>query len=260
MWHWKRTWEPLQISIIRGPQPKGRGFMQMQIFFKTNSSSKEALSKVLKPPSSTLEVYKEQSSVGSSLNAPLKFFKQHFEDKSKVLFKASYHQRISWRYKFSSRQALQARKLSLQARKLSQKFSSLLHLRLKSIKNEALLDQAKMPHKSSSTTLWRQIKGTHQSIKSPKGFREIQISFKTSSTSKEALALSLSSSKEALSKSSQTSFIYAWSLQRTKLCWIKPKRPIRVLQQHFEDKSKVLFKASNHQISLSSVGSSLNAP
>jgi hypothetical protein len=64
------------------------------------------------------------------------------------------------------------------------------------------------------------------------------------------LSLSLSSSKEALSKSSQASFIYAWSLQRTKLCWNKPKRPIRVLQQHFEDTSKVLFKASNHQISL----------
>jgi hypothetical protein len=127
--------------------------LEIQIFFKTSfssnealSSSKEALSKVLKPPSSTLEVYKEQSSVGSSLNAPLEFFKQHFEDKSKVLFKASNHQRIFWRYKFSSRQALQARKLS-------QKFSSLLHLRLKSTKNEALLDQVKTPHKSSSTTL-----------------------------------------------------------------------------------------------------------
>ena len=41
-----------------------------------------------------------------------------------------------------------------------------------------------------------------------KGFREIQISFKTSSASKEALALYLSSSKEAFSKSSQASFIY----------------------------------------------------
>jgi hypothetical protein len=62
----------------------------------------------------------------------------------------------------------------------------------------------------------------HQIIKGI--FREIQISFKTSSASKEALvlslslssskealvlSLSLSSSKEALSKSSQTSFIYA---------------------------------------------------
>jgi len=98
------------------------------------------------------------------------------------------------------------------------------------------LDQAKTPHKSSSATLWKQIKDTLQSIKSLGGFREIQISFKT-----------ISSSKEALSKSSQASFIYTWSLQRTKLCWIKHKRPIRVLQQHFEDKSKVLFKASNHQ-------------
>jgi hypothetical protein len=130
MWHWKRTWEPLQISINRGLQPKERG--------------------------------------------------------------------DSWRYKFSSRQVLQARKLS-------QKFSSLLHLRLKSTKNEALLDQAKTPHKSSSTTLWRQIKGTLQSIKSP---------------------------------------------YLAKLCWIKPKRSIRVLQQHFEDESKVLLKVSNHHISL----------
>jgi len=109
MWYWKRTWELLQISINRGPQPKG---MRLD----------------------------------------------------------------SGRYKFPSRQALQVRKLSLslslslqarklslslslQARKLSLKeFSSLLHLRLKSTKNEALLDQAKTPHKSSSTTFWRQIK------------------------------------------------------------------------------------------------------
>ena len=83
-----------------------------------------------------------------------------------------------------------------------------------------------------------------------KGFWEIQISFKTSSASKEALALSLSLFKQgsSLSKSSQASFIYAWSLQRTKLCWIKPKRPIRVLQQHFEDKSRY---SSKHQITTS---------
>ena len=52
----------------------------------------------------------------------------------------------------------------------------------------------------------------------------------------------------SLSKSSQASFIYAWSLQRTKLYWIKPKRPIRVLQQHFEDKSRY---SSKHQITTS---------
>jgi hypothetical protein len=46
------------------------GFLEIQISFKTSFSSKEALSKVIKPPSSTLEVYKERSSVGSSLNAP----------------------------------------------------------------------------------------------------------------------------------------------------------------------------------------------
>ena len=61
----------------------------------------------------------------------------------------------------------------------------------------------------------------------------------------------------SLSKSSQASFIYAWSLQRTKLCWIKLKRPIIVLQQHFEDKSDVLFKASNHQILLRNTRSNL---
>ena len=41
----------------------------------------------------------------------------------------------SQRYKFSSRQ-------TFQARKLSQKFLSLLHLHFKSTKNEAMLDQA----------------------------------------------------------------------------------------------------------------------
>jgi hypothetical protein len=181
----KRTWEPLQISINRGPQPKERRSLKIQIFFKTSSSSKEALSKVLKPPSSTLEVYKERSSVGSSLNAPLEFFNNTLKTNQRY---SSKHQitRVAVRYKFPSRQALQARKISL------------------------------------------------------------------------SLSLSLSSSKEAVSKSSQASFIYAWSLQRTKVYWIKPKRPIRVLQQHFEDTSKVLFKASNHQVSLSSVGSKLN--
>jgi hypothetical protein len=42
--------------------------LEIQIFFKTNSSSKEALLKTFKSPSSTLEVYKEQGSIGSSLN------------------------------------------------------------------------------------------------------------------------------------------------------------------------------------------------
>jgi hypothetical protein len=74
MWHWKRTWEPLQISINRGPQPREKRILELQIFFKTSSASKEALSKVLKPPSSTLAVYKEQNSIGSSLNGPLEFF------------------------------------------------------------------------------------------------------------------------------------------------------------------------------------------
>jgi hypothetical protein len=66
----------VQISINRGPQPRGRRILELQISFKTNSSnketlslssSKEALSKVLKSPSSTLEVYKEQNSIGSRL-------------------------------------------------------------------------------------------------------------------------------------------------------------------------------------------------
>jgi len=74
MWHWKRTSEPLQISINRGPQPRERGILEIQIFFKTSSSSKKTLSRVLNPPSSTLEVYQEQSSIESSLNAPLEFF------------------------------------------------------------------------------------------------------------------------------------------------------------------------------------------
>ena len=81
-----------------------------------------------------------------------------------------------------------------------------------------------------------------------RGFREIQISCKTSSSSKEALSLSLFKQGSSLSKSSQGSFIYAWSLQRTKLCWIKPKRLIRVLQQYFEDKSRY---SSKHQITTS---------
>jgi hypothetical protein len=62
------------------------------------------------------------------------------------------------------------------------------------------------------------------------------------------LSLSLFKQGSSLSKSSQASFIYAWILTRTKLCWIKPKRPIRVLQQHFEDKSKY---SSKHQITTS---------
>jgi hypothetical protein len=65
---------------------------------------------------------------------------------------------------------------------------------------------------------------------------------------KQGSSPSLSSSKEALSKSSQASFIYTWSLQRTKLYWIKLKRPIRVLQQHFENKSRY---SSKHQITTS---------
>jgi len=63
-----------------------------------------------------------------------------------------------------------------------------------------------------------------------------------------SLSLSLFKQGSSLLKSSQASFIYAWSLQRTKLCWIKPKRPIRVLQQHFEDKSR---HYSKHQITTS---------
>jgi hypothetical protein len=60
----------LQTSINRGPQPKKqkkkKKFLEIQIFFKTNSSSKEVISssnetllKALKLPLSTLEVYKE---------------------------------------------------------------------------------------------------------------------------------------------------------------------------------------------------------
>jgi hypothetical protein len=124
--------------------------LEIQIFFKTSSSSKEALSKVLKPPLSTLEVYKERSSVGSSLNTPLEFFNNTLKTNQRY---SSKHQIT--RIGFQGIQIFfKTLSLSLQARKLSLKeFSSLLHLRLKFNKNEALLDQAKTPHKSSSTTL-----------------------------------------------------------------------------------------------------------
>jgi len=62
MWHWKRTWEPLQTSINRGPQPRRKEreeFLEIQISFKTSSLSKKALLKVLKPHLCTFEVYKE---------------------------------------------------------------------------------------------------------------------------------------------------------------------------------------------------------
>jgi hypothetical protein len=81
----------LQIFINRGFQPREKkriledtNFLQDKLFKQGSSLSlslslssskealslsKEALSKVLKPPSSTLEVYKERSSVGSTLNA-----------------------------------------------------------------------------------------------------------------------------------------------------------------------------------------------
>jgi hypothetical protein len=62
------------------------------------------------------------------------------------------------------------------------------------------------------------------------------------------LSLSLFKQGSSLSKSSQASFIYTWSLQKTKLCWIKLKRSIKVLQQHFENKSRY---SSKHQITTS---------
>jgi len=138
MWHWKRTWEPLQISINRGPQPKGRGipgdtnFLQDK-FFKQGSSLKSSQASFINAWS-----LQRTKLCWIKPKRPIRVLQQHFEDKSKVLFKASNHQEDFGRYKFPSRQALQARKLSL--------------------------------------------------------------------------SLSLSSSKEALSKSSQASFIYAWSL------------------------------------------------
>ena len=90
-------------------------------------------------------------------------------------------------------------------------------------------------------------RGSQPKKKRKGGFLEIQFFFKTSSSSKEALSLSLFKQGRSLSKSSQAS-IYAWSLKRTKLCWIKSKRSIRVLQQHFEDKSRYSLK---HQITIS---------
>jgi hypothetical protein len=48
----------------RGPHTR----QKKMIIGDTRSSSKKILSKALKHPSSTLEVYKEQNFVGSSLN------------------------------------------------------------------------------------------------------------------------------------------------------------------------------------------------
>ena len=65
------TWEPLQAFINRGSHPrqkKKETSLRYKIFFKKNFSNKEVLSKAIKPPLSTVEVYKEWSSVGSSLN------------------------------------------------------------------------------------------------------------------------------------------------------------------------------------------------
>jgi hypothetical protein len=120
----KRTWEPLQISINRGPQPKERRSLKIQIFFKTSSSSKEALSKVLKPPSSTLEVYKERSSVGSSLNAPLEFFNNTLKTNQRYSSKHQITRGIPGDTNFLQDKLCKqgsSRSLSLQARKLSQR-------------------------------------------------------------------------------------------------------------------------------------------
>jgi hypothetical protein len=78
MWHWKTTRDPLQISINKGHQPRERGipwdtnFLQDKLFKQGSSpplQARKLSQRVLKPPSSMLEVYKERSSVGSSLNA-----------------------------------------------------------------------------------------------------------------------------------------------------------------------------------------------
>jgi hypothetical protein len=77
---------------------------------------------------------------------PIRVLQQHFEDKSNVLFKASNHQKgfreiqISFKTSSASKEAL-ALSLFKQGSSLKE-FSSLLHLRLKSTKNETLLDQA----------------------------------------------------------------------------------------------------------------------
>ena len=140
----KRTWEPLQISINRGPQPKERGNLEIQIFFKTSSSSKEALLKVLKPPSSTLEVYKQRSSVGSSLNAPLEFFNNTLNTNQRYSSKHLITRGIPGDTNFLQDKLCKqgsSRSLSLQARKLSQRVLKPLLSTLESTKNEALLDQ-----------------------------------------------------------------------------------------------------------------------
>jgi hypothetical protein len=73
----ERTREPLQISTNKGShlrQWKTKNSWTYKQFFKTGSSSKEALLKTLKHLSSILEIYKERNFVGSSLNAPKEFF------------------------------------------------------------------------------------------------------------------------------------------------------------------------------------------
>ena len=134
MWYWKRTWEPLQISINKGPQPREKtilrntNFLQDKLFKQGSSLKCSQASFIYAWSLQITNLYWIKP------KRPIWVLQQHFEDKSKVLFKALNHWEDSWRYKFPSRQAFQARKLS-------QKLSSPLHLRLKSTKNEALLDQ-----------------------------------------------------------------------------------------------------------------------
>jgi len=121
-----------------------KGFREIQIFFKTSSSSKEALSKVLKSPSSTLEVYKERSAVGSSINAPLEFFNNTLNTNQRYSSKHLITRGIPGDTNFLQDKLCKqgsSRSLSLQARKLSQRVLKPLLSTLESTKNEALLDQ-----------------------------------------------------------------------------------------------------------------------
>jgi len=78
----KMTWELIRTSINKGHYPRQRKkFFEIQNFFKTSTSSKEAISKVLKPSSPT------RSSIGLTLNALWEFFNNTLKTNQKYFSK-----------------------------------------------------------------------------------------------------------------------------------------------------------------------------
>jgi hypothetical protein len=128
----------------------------------------------------------------------IRVLQQHFEDKSKVLFKASNHQRIPGDTNFLQDKLCKqgsSRSLSLQARKLSQRVLKPPSSTLEVYKERSFVGSSlNAPIEFFNNTLKtnQRYSAKHQITR---GFREIQISFKTSSASKEALALSLQARK-----------------------------------------------------------------